>query len=75
MRFPLILSLVLAFLAMSVAAAESVSTSPGAEASAWGPLDLGSGIIEPGSKRKFTFETNRSFESSLPQLRALGSAG
>ena len=65
MRFPLTLSLVLACLAMSVAAAESVSTSPGAGAAAWGPLDLGSGVIEANSKRKFTFETDRSFESAF----------
>jgi predicted deacylase len=31
----------------------------------WGALDLGSGIVAPGSKLKLTFESNRSFESTF----------
>ncbi len=65
MRNSLIVPLVVALLAIPVAATESTSTTPSAEAATWGPLDLGSGIVEPGSKRKFTFETDRSFESSF----------
>jgi len=42
--------------------AADVSPDP---APAWGTLDLGSGIVEPGSKRKLTFESQRSFESSF----------
>ncbi len=65
MRNSLLVPLVVVLLAIPVAATESTSTSPSTEAAVWGPLDLGSGVIEPGSKRKFTFETDRSFESSF----------
>ncbi len=64
-RLSLIVPLVLALLTIPVAAAESTSTSPSAEAAAWGALDLESGVVEPGGKRKFTFETARSFESTF----------
>jgi len=66
MRTPAIVALVLAFLtllAIPIAVPASAATSPAA--APWGPLDLGSGSVEPGSKRKFTFESSRSFESSF----------
>lgn len=47
------------------AAAHETATAVSPEAAVWGPLDLGSGVVEPGSKRKLTFEADRSFESSF----------
>ncbi len=31
----------------------------------WGPIDLGSRVVEPGTKAKFTFAAERSFEGSF----------
>ena len=36
-----------------------------AEPAEWGPIDLRSGTIAPGTKDKFTFQTQRSFEGSF----------
>jgi predicted deacylase len=47
------------------AAAQESPNAVTSEAAQWGALDLGSGVVEPGSKSKFTFEAQRSFESSF----------
>jgi predicted deacylase len=36
-----------------------------AEAAEWGPIDLQSGTVAPGTKEKFTFAMQRSFESGF----------
>jgi uncharacterized protein len=59
---------ILAF-ALSATAQASASGDSPRSIPAWGSLDIGSGVVEPGSKRKLTFEAERSFESSF-----LGSA-
>jgi predicted deacylase len=46
-------------------AAQESPNAVAPEIAQWGALDLGSGVVEPGSKRKFTFEAQRSFESSF----------
>lgn len=36
-----------------------------AEPAEWGPIDLQSGVVEPGTKQKFTFAAQRGFESGF----------
>lgn len=36
-----------------------------ADPAKWGPIDLQSGTVEPGTKQKFTFSIQRSFESGF----------
>lgn len=67
----------LALIAHFVLASSLSAQASGAAATAWGPLDLGSVTIDPGSKRKFSFEPIRSFESSFldaPLWAAQGAA-
>lgn len=61
----LAVAMVVAILAYLPHAGAAEPTSPSGEAATWGPLDLGSGVIEPGAKRKFNFVTDSSFESSF----------
>ncbi|MBK6736477.1 MAG: succinylglutamate desuccinylase/aspartoacylase family protein [Haliea sp.] len=55
----------LVLLASHVFAASVSAQEPGNTTSDWGPLELSSATIEPGSKQKFTFEPTRSFESAF----------
>lgn len=41
------------------------TTARSAQTSEWGPIDLKSKIVEPGTKAKFTFAAERSFEGSF----------
>lgn len=58
------LALVLGAISSSASAAdESASRTPAA--ADWGPIDMGSRVVEPGTKAKFTFAAERSFEGSF----------
>jgi len=43
----------------------SMPASAEAASTEWGPIDLGSGVVAPGSKEKFTFVKERGFESGF----------
>lgn len=54
-------------LIVAAAARAEVATPAAApdRAEAWGPIDLQSGVVAPGSKAKFTFALERTFEGSF----------
>mgnify|MGYP005825872681 CR=1 FL=1 len=52
MRIGLALCVVLAALALPTAASDPALKS---QASGWGALDLASGVVQPGTKKKFSF--------------------
>jgi predicted deacylase len=62
MKIALTLCMMLVALALPVAASGSAEQS---RAGNWGALDLESGVVEPGTKQKFSFAASSSFESSF----------
>jgi len=64
-KVSVLITMLLTLTAHSVFGKDPGPTSPSRDAAAWGPIDLGSGVIEPGAKRKFNFATDSSFESSF----------
>lgn len=60
----MLLGVILVFTTVTTAYGSTAGALP-ESSSAWGALDLGSGSVAPGSKRKLTFESERSFESSF----------
>lgn len=52
-------------IAMALALALIARASGAQTPEAWGPIDMGSRIVEPGTKAKFTFAAERSFEGSF----------
>jgi predicted deacylase len=46
----------------SMAGAEAPAPAGSGPARAWGPIDMQSAVIEPGTKKKFAFTTDRSFQ-------------
>ena len=50
---------------VSAAAAEELAPPRAGQAPDWGPIDMQSAVVAPGTKEKFTFSTERSFEGGF----------